>query len=77
MVNRLMMKKKPQVETWAVEASEKKFENKRNACIEKLKESQKSYLKLNDAKLKEMLLAVVDEENPLVRTNRKSSAVQQ
>jgi hypothetical protein len=33
MVNTLMMKKKPQVETWAVEASEKTFENKRNACI--------------------------------------------
>jgi hypothetical protein len=70
-----MMKKKPQLETWAVEASETTFENKRNKCIEKLKESQKSYLKLNDAKLKEMLLAVVDEENVLVRTNRKSSAV--
>ena len=75
MANTLMMKKKPQVETWTVEDQGDKFQNKRNACIEKLKESQKSYLKMNDAKLKEMLGAVVNEENSVVRTNRKSSAV--
>lgn len=56
----ISMKKKPIVDEWGLKKLSN-FESKKNLCLEKLKASHKSYIKLNDIKLKEMLHNAIKE----------------